>query len=628
MKTRSPIVSVLGHVDHGKTTLLDNIRGSTVATNEAGGITQHIGATEIPMDVISSICGDFLAKMNIQEKLPGLFFIDTPGHEAFTTLRKRGGSLADLAILILDINEGFKPQTFEALSILKSSKTPFVVAANKIDRIPGWNSEDDESDDEDSNSKTKKYVSFSKSIQNQYKNVAFDLDQKLYEIVGELHKQGFESERFDRVSDFASQITIVPISAQTGEGIPELLTMLMGLAYQYLSQQLQIEEDAPASGTVLEVKNEKGLGLTIDTILYDGVLNKDDRIMLLTEDNKVISTKIRSLLKPRPLEEIRENKTMFEDVDLIVAAAGVKIVAPHVEDVLSGSPLKVANDNDADIHEELLSEVDNIRIQTSDVGIIVKADTLGSLEAVINLFDDMDVPIKSAEIGDVSRRDIINASIMYNEDEKYGVIVAFNVNLLPSAQEELQGQNIKIFQDKVIYQIIEDYEEWLNTAQERKKKARLDSIIRPAKIRIIPKLVFRKSKPAIAGIEVMSGIIEKGVTLINKEGHIVGTVESMEDKGETLPKSPRGSKVAMAIGSAVFEKDFEEGDVLYVDMDEANFLTLQNEFSDKFLDDEILTMEELQQIKQKSEDSMWGVVNTDWSELDTLDDDEFEDYYD
>jgi translation initiation factor 5B len=246
-------VSVLGHVDHGKTTLLDHIRGSTIASKEAGGITQHIGATEIPMDVISSICGDFLEKMKIEDRLPGLFFIDTPGHEAFTTLRKRGGSLADLAILIMDINEGFKPQTYEALNILKSSKTPFVVAANKIDRIAGWNSTEN--------------ASFSEVIQNQHSKVAFDLDQKLYEIVGTLHQEGFESERFDRVSNFASQITIVPISAQTGEGLPELLTMLLGLAYQYLREQLQIEEDAPASGTVLEVKEEKGLGLTIDTIL-------------------------------------------------------------------------------------------------------------------------------------------------------------------------------------------------------------------------------------------------------------------------------------------------------------------------------------------------------------------------
>ena len=613
MKTRSPIVSVLGHVDHGKTTLLDHIRGSTIASKEAGGITQHIGATEIPMDVISSICGGFLEKMNIQEQLPGLFFIDTPGHEAFTTLRKRGGSLADLAILIMDVTEGFKPQTYEALNILKSSKTPFVVAANKIDKIPGWNSTKGEC--------------FSKSVQNQHKNVVFDLDQKIYEIVGTLHEEGFESERFDRVSNFASQITIVPISAYTGEGLPELLTMLLGLAYQYLNEQLQIEEDAPASGTVLEVKEEKGLGLTIDTILYDGVLNKDDRIMMLTKENKVISTKIRSLLKPKPLEEIRESKTMFEDTNQIVAAAGVKIVAPHVDDVVSGSPLKVANDDNIRVEDELLSEVDNIRIQTNDIGILVKADTLGSLEALVNILDSKDIPIKSAEIGDISRRDIINASIMYEEDEKYGVIIAFNVNILPSAEDELNDQNIMVFQDRVIYQLTEDYLNWVNSAKERQKKAKLASIIRPSKIRIMPKLVFRHSKPAIAGVEIMSGIIEKGVTLINDKGHVVGRVESMEDNGENLPKVSRGSQVAMAIGDAVFEKDFEEGDVLYVDMSERNFFAINNELKDKLLDDEILTMEELQEIKQETEDSNWGVINTDWSELDTLDEDEYKDFY-
>ena len=613
MKTRSPIVSVLGHVDHGKTTLLDHIRGSTIASKEAGGITQHIGATEIPMDEISTICGDFLQKMNIEDILPGLFFIDTPGHEAFTTLRKRGGSLADLAILILDINEGFKPQTYEALNILKSSKTPFVVAANKIDKIPGWDST--------------KNVSFSEVIQNQHKNVAFDLDQRLYEIVGTLHEEGFESERFDRISNFASQITIVPISAQTGEGLPELLTMLLGLAYQYLKEQLQIEEDAPASGTVLEVKEEKGLGLTIDTILYDGVLNKEDRIMMLTKDNKVISTKIRSLLKPKALEEIRESKTMFEDADQIVAAAGVKIVAPHVDDVVSGSPLKVANDDKLRIEDELLSEVDNIRIQTNDVGIIVKADTLGSLEALVNILNANDIPIKSAEIGDISRRDIINASIMYEEDEKYGVIIAFNVNILPSAEEELNDSDIKVFQDKVIYQLREDYMEWIITAKERQKKEKLKSIIRPATIRIIPKLVFRNSKPAIAGVEVLSGIINKGTTLINSEGKYVGKVESMEDNGESLPKSSRGSKVAMAISDATFERDFEEGDVLYTDMDEENFLAVFDELNNKLLDDELHTLEELKEIKQKTLDPNWGEINTDWSELDTLDEDEFEDFY-
>ena len=210
---------------------------------------------------------------------------------------------------------------------------------------------------------------------------------------------------------------------------------------------------------------------------------------------------------------------------------------------------------------------------------------------------------------------------MYEEDPKYGVIVAFNVNILPSAEEELNGQDIQVFQDSVIYQLTEDYMEWVTTAKERQKKERLQSIVRPSSIRIIPKLVFRNSKPAIAGVEIMSGIIEKGATLINDKGMYVGRVESMEDNGESLPKAARGSKVAMAIADATFEKDFEEGDVLIINGNVPRYK------GDKMLDDELLTLDELKEIKQQSEDPNWGVVNTDWSELDTLDEDEYEDFY-
>ena len=197
MKIRSPIVSVLGHVDHGKTTLLDYIRGSTIADKEAGGITQHIGATEIPNDTIEEICGNFISRLTIKDLIPGLFFIDTPGHAAFTSLRKRGGALADLAVLIVDINDGFKPQTFEALNILKMYKTPFIVVANKIDMIFGW--------------ETHEGASFKESFEQQAQSVKQELDTKIYEIVGTLHKEGFQSERFDRVSNFASQISIIPV---------------------------------------------------------------------------------------------------------------------------------------------------------------------------------------------------------------------------------------------------------------------------------------------------------------------------------------------------------------------------------------------------------------------------------
>lgn len=591
MKIRSPIVSVLGHVDHGKTTLLDFIRGSTIAQKEAGGITQHIGATIIPMEVIETICGDFIQKLDIKDKMPGLFFIDTPGHEAFTTLRKRGGALADLAILIIDVKEGFKPQTYEALNILKMYKTPFIVAANKIDKIYGW--------------EVKEGLTFMESYSQQASSVQENLDQGIYELVGILHDEGFESERFDRVKNFAKQVSIIPLSAKTGEGIAELLTMLMGLAQQYLQEQLQIEADAPAKGTILEVKEETGLGITIDAVIYDGILKKNDLIALTTLDD-VITTKIRSLLQPKPLEEIRESKKKFLKVNEVVAAAGVKIVAPNIDNVIAGSPLRVVRDNIDIVKEEILREIESIKIDTDEIGVIIKTDTLGSLEALVNMLKEMEIPIRVADIGDVSRRDVVDASIVKKEDPLHGVIIAFNVRILPSAAEEIKNSEVKLFQAEVIYQLTEEYSDWLKAAEERKRKKWIDAIIRPAKIRIIPKLVFRYNKPAIAGIEVLGGTVKKDYFLIRKNGSRVGRVDSMQDKGENLKSASKGEKVAMAIKEAVFGRDFEEGEVLYVDIPENHYKILESELKTKLTEEELDLLQIIADIKRKV-DPNWGI---------------------
>ncbi|MBC7117552.1 MAG: translation initiation factor IF-2 [Methanobacteriaceae archaeon] len=591
MKIRSPIVSVLGHVDHGKTTLLDHIRGTAIATKEAGGITQHIGATEIPIETIKEICGKFLERFSIKEKLPGLFFIDTPGHEAFTTLRRRGGALADLAILIVDINEGFKPQTYEALNILKMYKTPFIVAANKIDKIPGWQVHED--------------MPFMDTFPLQAANVQEKLETRVYELVGSLHEEGFASERFDRITDFTSQVSIIPISAKTGEGIPELLTMLMGLAQQYLKKQLEIKPNAPAKGTVLEVKEEKGLGTTLDAVIYDGIIRENDQIALVTADD-IIITRIRSLLKPRPLEEMRETRRRFQKVDEVVAAAGIKIVAPNIDDVIPGSPLRVIRDDIKSIKDELQKEIEDVKIATKDEGIIVKADTLGSLEAMIKLLEDIKVPIKIADIGDVSRKDVVNAQIAKQENELYGVIIAFNVKVLPSAMEEIKASKIKLFQGNVIYKLMEEYEDWMEEIKEKRKKKWMETIIRPAKIRIIPKLVFRQSKPAIAGIEVLAGTIKQGYPLMTSEGKSLGRVASMQDKGESRKSAKVGQKLAMAISDAIFGRNVHEGDILYVDIPEKHYRILIDKLKNDLTEDEYDTLQEIAEIKRKM-DPTWGI---------------------
>jgi translation initiation factor 5B len=426
---------------------------------------------------------------------------------------------------------------------------------------------------------------------------------KVYEVVGRLHEAGFQSERFDRVSDFASQIAIVPISAKTGEGVIELITMLLGLAQKYLTSQLEIHKDAPAKGTVLEVKEEVGLGTTIDAIIYDGVLKTNDEIALMVPGD-VITTKIRSILKPRPLNEIRESKNKFEKIDEVTAAAGVKIAAPNLDDVISGSPLQVLNDKE-DVKQQILQEIEDVTIDTEDQGVLVKADTLGSLEAIVSLLTDLKVPIRSAHIGDVSKRDVIDGKIAAEEDDDHGVIFAFNVSVHPKAREDLEESDVKLFEGEVIYQLTEDYSVWIKEKKEAQRKAYLDAIIKPGKLYSIPKLIFRQSKPAICGIEVLSGTIKPGYPLINANGHPVGKIASMEDNGDSLQFASRGQKVAMAIDGAVAGKDFEEGDELYIDIPENHFKVLNREFMDKLSEDELRTLDEFVEIKRRN-DPDWG----------------------
>ena len=283
---RTPVVCVLGHVDHGKTSLLDRIRGSSVVDREAGAITQHIGATIVPLDAIQKMSG---TSGSTEFDVPGLLFIDTPGHHAFTTLRSRGGALADMAILVVDINDGFKPQTKEALQILRNYKTPFVIAATKIDRLHGW--------------RVQENAPFMKTYAAQNERVQGMIETKTYELVGELAEMGFNCDRFDRVRDFARNIAIVPVSGITGEGLPDLLMVMVGLAQRYMTENLTLSTTGAGYGTVLEVKEERGLGTTLDVILIDGQLKVGDEIVVGGERG-VIETKVRSLLTPRPMQEI------------------------------------------------------------------------------------------------------------------------------------------------------------------------------------------------------------------------------------------------------------------------------------------------------------------------------------
>lgn len=549
---RTPILSVLGHIDHGKTTLLDSIRGTAIAAKEAGRVTQHIGATEIPIETIKKIC-EPLKKDWTGIEVPGLLLIDTPGHHAFASLRKRGSALADVAVLVVDVMEGFQPQTYESLNVLRLLKTPFVVALNKIDRIKGWES------------KKKPFII---NCKDQPEYARKELDVRIYEMVGDLYDKGFSTDRYDRIKDFARNVSIVPVSAKTGEGVADLLLVLIGLSQKFFERTLQLHLEEAGVGTVLEKKEERGLGTTIDVILYDGTLSVGDTIVVGSVEEEPIITKVKALLKPRALQEIRMEQR-FERVRTANAASGVKIVATDIENALPGSQVRVVKGGDVleRVVEEVKSEIEEMKMETSPEGLIIKADTIGSLEALaLELKGEGIGKIKKAEVGNISKRDVIDATTV--KDSYLSVILGFNVDILPDAREIALQNGIHVFISDVIYRLIDDYELWVKSEREKEKRELVDKLPTPAKIKILPGCVFRQSKPAIVGIEVLGGKIKTGVELIKADGTAIGAINEIQDKGESIKKADAGMQVAISMKKPTVGRQIMENDVLYVDISE------------------------------------------------------------
>ncbi|MFB6106759.1 MAG: translation initiation factor IF-2 [Halobacteriaceae archaeon] len=586
---RTPIVAVLGHVDHGKTSLLDKIRGSAVQQGEAGAITQHIGSTEVPLDTVSRVAGSLVDPEEFD--LPGLLFIDTPGHHSFTTLRARGGALADIAVLVVDVNDGFQPQTEEALSILRDTGTPFVVAANKIDLVPGWNPTED--------------APIQGTYESQSDRVRQQLDERLYEIIGSLSENGVSSDLYWRVRNFQENVGVVPLSAETGEGVPDLLAVLMGLSQRYMRDQMAVDVTGPGAGTVLEVSEEQGFGTTLDVILYDGTVREDD-VVVVGGLNGPIVTDVRALLKPRPLAEIRTEKR-FEKVDEVAAATGVKIAAPDLEDALAGAPVRVVRDRDRDaVVEEVAAELASIAVDTGEEGVVVKADTLGSLEAVANALEEAEIPIMRAEVGDVAPRDVSVASTIDEETER--VILGFNVDVLPAAERRADESDVRLFTNDVIYRLVEEYEAYVEDLEERQRSAVFENVVRPARFRVLPDHVFRQSDPAVVGVEVLSGTLKRNVPVAAFEGDEptrVGVVNGIQNQGEDVEAARSGERVSVAIDGPTVGRQIDEDDVLWVDLPEKHAKVLEQELKADLPADEREALSQYLE-KMRRRDPFWG----------------------
>ena len=586
---RTPIVAVLGHVDHGKTSLLDKIRGSAVIEAEAGEITQHIGATAVPLDVISRLAGRLVAPEDFD--LPGLLFIDTPGHHSFSTLRARGGALADIAILVVDVNDGFQPQTEEAVDILRRTETPFVVAANKVDTVPGWNPTPD--------------APIQETYEGQPERVRSDLDERLYDIIGDLSAADFTGDLYWRVTNFQRTVGVVPVSAETGEGIPDLLAVLMGLSQRYMREEMTVDIAGPGIGTVLEVKEERGLGTTLDVVLYDGTIRAGDEVVVGGMNGPIV-TEVRALLTPRPLAEIR-TESRFERVEEVKAAAGVKIAAPDLDDAMAGAPVRVVGDRDIDaVVEEVRKELARFKVETEEEGVVVKADTLGSLEALADALAEAEIPIMRAEVGDVAPRDVTIASTA--SEPTHRTILAFSTDILSDARRAAEESDVRVFSHDVIYRLVEDYEEYLAEIEQSQQETILEKITRPARFRILEDHTFRQSNPAVVGVEILSGTLRRNVPVATFDGPEptrVGILQGIQAQGEDIDEARSGERVSVAVDGPTVGRQIDEGDELWVDLPEKHAKILEQELSEDIPVDEREALSQFLQRRRK-QDPFWG----------------------
>jgi len=541
MTLRQPIVTVCGHVDHGKTSILDCFRGSCFQEEEAGGITQKISFTKYPFEKIKLTC-PLIEKNKIKLEIPGFLFIDTPGHAAFTNLRKRGGALADLAILVISIKEGIKPQTAEVLQILRNNKTPFLIALNKIDNISGWQPKE----------------SIKESIESQSENVKQEFQEALLTFQGTLKEQGFDSDLYYEVTDFTKKIALVPCSAKTKQGISELLFVLCGLSQKFLKERLKILEES--KGVILEVKKDKSMHY-IEAILYDGYLDEGDELVIASLNEPIIS-------KVRAIQEILPLENKFSPVKQAIAATGVRMQLTNINDILPGMPFqeiksKIGMEKVRLQFKKELSQV----IQLDAQGIIIKAESLGSLEALITLLKRENIHILKAGIGPIGKADIGSAKANLEINSLDAIVVGFNVEL----EEGVESGHVKVLTNNVIYKLIEDLQLWRKEKQTEIEKEKLMQLATICKLEILPNYVFRNSNPAIFGVKIIAGKARVGLPLIDDKGEEVARIKSLQHDKASIEVATEWQELALALSGIAFDRRLKDVKYLYANISEKQF---------------------------------------------------------
>lgn len=571
---RRTISVIMGHVDTGKTKLLDKIRHTNVQEGEAGGITQQIGATQFSKDTLTAQTNCLQKYSPFEIKIPGLLVIDTPGHESFSNLRSRGSSLCDIAILVIDLMHGMEPQTLESLNMLKRRKTPFIVALNKVDRCYGWKSVPDRP--------------IREALEDQDESCRLEFKDRASRAIVQLMEQGLNAKLYWENDDPAHTVSLVPTSAITGEGVPDLLMMLITLSQTGLQERLMYHENLQC--TVLEVKQIDGLGHTLDAVLVNGTLHEGDTIIVSTLEGPVV-TNIRAILTPPPNMEMRI-KSEYIHHQSIKGAIGVKIVAPDVQRAVAGTPLMVLHPDDdlEELKEETQSDLTSVlkALSTEQKGVIVHASTLGALEALLQfLRDECDppIPVCYINIGTIHKKDVIRAGIMHEKNlPEFATILAFDVKIDAEAASLAQELNVRVFTADIIYHLFDQFTAYINGIHAERRKAAESVAVYPCVLKILPQHIFNKKDPIVMGVEVTDGILKLGTMLcVPSLGLDVGRVVSIENNHKEVQSAKKGLSVSIKISNEAnptitYGRQFDHTNALYSKISRESIDALKNYF--------------------------------------------------
>ncbi|XP_069613624.1 eukaryotic translation initiation factor 5B [Ranitomeya imitator] len=572
---RAPVICVLGHVDTGKTKILDKLRHTHVQDSEAGGITQQIGATNVPLDAIKEQTKMVKNFDKDNMKIPGMLIIDTPGHESFSNLRNRGSSLCDIAILVVDIMHGLEPQTIESLNLLKTKKCPFVVALNKVDRLYDW--------------KKSPETDVAATLKKQKKNTKDEFEERTKAIIVEFAQQGLNAALFYENKDPRTFVSLVPTSAHTGDGMGNLISLLVDLTQTMLNKRLAHSEELRAQ--VMEVKALPGMGTTIDVILINGRLKEGDTVIVPGVEGPIV-TQIRGLLLPPPMKELRV-KNQYEKHKEVLAAQGVKILGKDLEKTLAGLPLLVAHKDDEVpvLRDELIHELKQTlnAIKLEEKGVYVQASTLGSLEALLEFLKTSEVPYAGINIGPVHKRDVMKASVMLEHDPQYAVILAFDVRIEREAQEMADSLGVRIFSAEIIYHLFDAFTKYRQDYKKQKQEEFKHIAVFPCKIRILPQFIFNSRDPIVMGVIVEAGQLKQGTPICvpSKNFVDIGIVTSIEINHKTVDAAKKGQEVCVKIepipgeSPKMFGRHFEATDFLVSKITRQSIDALKNWFRDE-----------------------------------------------